>query len=179
MTQRLPGLPSPEQVTELLADEFERAGYEIDAVVVEAAARPACIRVVVDGDLPLDLDGAAALSRSASELMDTIDTGAAPYVLEVSSPGVERPLTAPKQFRRARGRKVVMTLSDGADLTGRLGAATDDAVDVVVRSGRGLNVRRIQFGDIREAIVQVEFSPPNREELDLAGGGARGTEAGS
>jgi ribosome maturation factor RimP len=171
-------LPSPEQVTELLADEFARAGYEIDDVVVDAASRPARIRVVADGDTPLDLDAVAELSRLASELLDTIETGPIPYVLEVSSPGVDRPLTAEKHFRRARGRRVELVLADGASLTGRLGATADGVADVVVRAGGGLTVRRVPLADVRKAVVQVEFSPPNARELELVGGaGTTQTEA--
>lgn len=179
MTQRpSPGLPSPEQVTELLAEAFARAGYEIDDVVIDTVARPARIRVVADGDVPLDLDAVAELSRVASELLDTVDTGATPYLLEVSSPGVERPLTAEKHFRRARGRKVDLSLTDGASLTGRLGGTSDGVADLVVRSGRNLAVRRIALADIDKAVVQVEFSPPNAEELELVGGaGATESEA--
>jgi ribosome maturation factor RimP len=173
-------LPSPEQVTELLADEFARAGYEIDDVVVDAASRPARIRVVADGDTPLDLDAVAELSRLASELLDTIETGPIPYVLEVSSPGVDRPLTAEKHFRRARGRRVELVLADGASLTGRLGATADGVADVVVRAGGGLTVRRVPLADVRKAVVQVEFSPPNARELELVGGaGTTQTEAGA
>ncbi|MEI6251741.1 MAG: ribosome maturation factor RimP [Mycobacteriaceae bacterium] len=184
MTQRPPssslGLPSPEQVTELLADEFTRAGYEIDDVVVDAGTRPARIRVVADGDRPLDLNAVAELSRSAADLLDTIDDGQTPYVLEVSSPGVDRPLTAEKHFRRARGRKIELTLADGAVLTGRLGATAEGVAELVVRARSGWAVRQIPLTDIRTAVVQVEFSPPNAKELELIGGAATtDTEAGS
>lgn len=176
--QRPGGLPSPEQVTELLADEFTRAGYEIDDVVIDAGTRPARIRVVADGDKPLDLDAVAALSRSASDLLDSIDTGQTPYVLEVSSPGVDRPLTAEKHFRRARGRRLELTLADGATLTGRLGATADGVAELVVRAGGDWTVRRISLTDVRKAVVQVEFSPPNAKELEMAGGaGTTQTEA--
>ncbi len=121
MTEGSAGLPSQKQVVELLDGEFARAGYEIESVVIDAAARPPRITVVADGDEGLDLDTAAALSRSASELLDRVDDSATPYVLEVTSPGVDRPLTAEKHFRRARGRKVELTMSDGTQLIGRLG----------------------------------------------------------
>ena len=180
MTQRPGGLPSPEQVTELLADEFTRAGYEIDDVVVDAGTRPARIRVIADGDKPLDLDAIAELSRSASDLLDNADTGDTPYVLEVSSPGVDRPLTAEKHFRRARGRRLELTLTDGATLTGRLGAPADGVAELVMRAGGGWTVRRIPLADIRDAVVQVEFSPPNAKELEVAGGGGKThTEGGT
>ena len=84
-------------------------------------ARPPRITVIADGDNALDLDTIATLSRSASALLDGLDRVGRRYVLEVSSPGVDRPLTTEKHFRRARGRKVELTLSDGSQLTGRLG----------------------------------------------------------
>ena len=182
MTQRTPssspGLPSPEQVTELLHDEFARAGYEIDDVVVDARPRPPCIRVIADGDAPLDLDAVAELSRSASALLDALDTP--PYVLEVSSPGVDRPLTEEKHYRRARARLVEISLNDGTTLTGRLGTTAGAVAELVGRSGRSLEVRRVPLAGIRKAVVQVEFSPPNAKELELVGGaGPTPTEAGT
>ncbi len=177
------GLPSQEQVMELLDGEFARAGYEIENVVIDAGARPPHITVVVDGDRPLDLDTIATLSRSASEQLDRIDEsgGAAGYVLEVSSPGVDRPLTTERHYRRARGRKVELTLSDGSQLTGRVGALTDGgkSVSLVVREGTRANftVRELPLDGILRAVVQVEFSPPGQRELELTG--QSGEEAGA
>ena len=115
------GLPSQTQVIELLGEEFARAGYEIEDVVIDARLRPPRITVIADGDNALDLDTIATLSHSASALLDGLDDVQDHYVLEVSSPGVDRPLTSEKHFRRARGRKVELTLSDGSQLTGRVG----------------------------------------------------------
>ena len=70
MTERSAGLPSPERVIELLSDEFARAGYEIEDVSIAATTRPPRIRVIADGERPLDLEAVAALSRSASEVLD-------------------------------------------------------------------------------------------------------------
>ncbi|MGE0215456.1 ribosome maturation factor RimP [Mycolicibacterium sp.] len=167
MAERSTGLPSQRQVIELLDGEFARAGFDLEDVVVDAGARPPRITVVADGDDGLDLDAVAELSRIASRLLDDLDTPA--YVLEVTSPGVDRPLTTEKHFRRARGRKVEITLTDGSTLTGRLGSTAAGAVGVVVRDGRTLAVRDIAFEDIVNAVVQVEFSPPNPRELELAG----------
>ena len=176
MTERSAGLPTQQQVVELLDGEFARAGYDIEDVVIDGAARPPRITVVADGDEGLSLDAAAALSRSASELLDRVDGDATPYVLEVTSPGVDRPLTTEKHFRRARGRKVELTLSDGAQLTGRLGETSDGTVALVVRNGRGaeLSVRELPIEDIAKAVVQVEFSTPNKRELELAGQSGKG-----
>ena len=172
----LSALPSPEQVTELLAAEFARAGYEIDGVDVDERSQPPRIRVIADGDTPLDLDAVSELSRAASAVLDTVDTP--PYVLEVSSPGVDRPLTAEKHFRRARARRVEVTLADGTTVTGRLGATADGETELVVRAGSGWEVRRLPLNEISKAVVQVEFSPPNAKELELVGAtGPTGTEA--
>ncbi len=173
MTERIPGAPSsgiptPEQVIGLLGGHFAQAGYEIEDVAVDARARPPRLRVVADGDTPLDLDTIAELSRSASALLDTLDDTDA-YLLEVTSPGVDRPLTAEKHFRRARGRKVEIGLTDGTTVTGRLGAVSDGAVDLVVRERSGWAVRRVPLADIGSAVVQVEFSPPTARERELAG----------
>jgi ribosome maturation factor RimP len=163
-------LPSQTQVIELLHGTFARAGYDIEDVVIDAHARPPRITVIADGDTALDLDTIADLSRQASTLLDgpsgQPDSG---YVLEVSSPGVERPLTCEKHFRRARGRKVEMVLSDGSQLTGRVGETLGTTTTLVVRDGRGgWTLRKLSLEEIAKAVVQVEFSPPAQQELELA-----------
>ncbi|WP_260763942.1 ribosome maturation factor RimP [Mycobacterium sp. SMC-4] len=169
MAERSAGLPSQGQVTELLEGAFARAGYDIEDVVIDFAARPPRITVVTDSDSGLDLDAIAELSRTASGLLDALDSPA--YVLEVTSPGVDRPLTTPTHFRRAQGRRVEFTLSDGTTLTGRLGPLDGDSVRVVVRQGAstGYTIRDLALEGIVKAVVQVEFSPPNPRELELAG----------
>jgi ribosome maturation factor RimP len=164
-------LPSQQQVMELLSGEFTRAGFELADVVVEASTRPARIVVIADGDEPPDLEAIAALSRSCSELLDKLEDSD-PYVLEVTTPGVDRPLKSERQYRRARGRKVELELSDGTQLAGRLGELAADVVRVVVAGKRqgDYTVRELPLAEIVKAVVQVDFSTPNRRELELAGG---------
>jgi ribosome maturation factor RimP len=163
------GLPSQTQVIELLDGEFARAGYEIEDVVIDERSQPPRITVIAAGDTALDLDTVAALSRSASNLLDAKRDIGGTYVLEVSSPGIDRPLTSEKHFRRARGRKVDLTLTDGTQVSGRVGEIRDGTVDVVVRDGRDWTVRPIPLSDAAKAVVQVEFSQPLQRELELAG----------
>jgi ribosome maturation factor RimP len=164
------GLPSQTQVIELLDGEFARAGYEIEDVVIDPRAQPPRITVIADGDAALDLDTIATLSRSASTLLDEVKSIAGQYVLEVSSPGVDRPLTSEKHFRRAHGRKVELALADGTQVTGRIGEVSGDTVPLVVRDDRARDwtVRPVPIGEIVKAVVQVEFSPPSKRELELA-----------
>jgi ribosome maturation factor RimP len=175
VTERSRGLPSPSKVIELLAGEFARAGYEIEDVTIAANLRPPRITVIADGDTPLDLDVVAELSRVASDLLDTVPDADSEYVLEVSSPGVERPLTTDKHFLRNRARLVDVVLRDGATLAGRIAAVRDGVLVLVVRGPKPhqLEVRRLPLADIAKAVVQVEFSPPSQRELELV------TEAGA
>lgn len=165
------GLPSQTQVIELLDGEFARAGYEIEDVVIDSRARPPRITVIADGDTALDLDTIAVLSRSASSLLDAAPNIDGSYILEVTSPGVDRPLTSDKHFRRARGRKVELAMSDGTQVTGRVGEVNDGTLSLVVHDARARDwtVRPISLGVISKAVVQVEFSPPSHREMELAG----------
>ncbi|MGV0635676.1 ribosome maturation factor RimP [Mycolicibacillus trivialis] len=179
------GLPSQTRVIELLDAEFARAGYEIEDVVIDARARPPRITVIADGDTALNSDTIAQLSRTASTLLDR-DPGTEGYLLEVSSPGVDRPLTAEKHFRRARGRKVAVRLADGTELTGRVGVTDPDGVALVVAAGKKeWTLREVRFADIAHAVVQIEFAGPDPRELELAGvaagpaAGADSKEAGA
>ena len=164
------GLPSQTQVIELLDGEFARAGYEIEDVLIDSRARPPRITVIADGDTALDLDTIAALSHSASTLLDAVKSIEGHYVLEVSSPGVDRPLTSEKHFRRARGRKVEVALADGTQVTGRVGAIADNTLMLVVRDDRARDwtLRSVPISELVKAVVQVEFSPPSKRELELA-----------
>jgi ribosome maturation factor RimP len=164
------GLPSQTQVIELLDGEFARAGYEIEDVVIDSRVQPPRITVIADGDTSLDLDTIAVLSRSASSLLDAAPEFDGSYVLEVTSPGVDRPLTSDKHFRRARGRKVELAMADGTQVTGRVGELHDGTLSLVVRDDRARDwaVRPISVGGISKAVVQVEFSTPSQREMDLA-----------
>ena len=179
MTQQSAQLPSPPRVIELLAEEFGMAGYDIEDVLVTATAKPPRITIIADGDSPLDLDTVAELSRLASQRLDeALADRRAPYVLEVSSPGVDRPLTQERHFRRARGRRAEVTLADGSVLTARIGGIDGEVLELIVKAGKTVEVRAVAIAEITKAVVQVEFSAPNPRELELAGvhGDQDGTE---
>lgn len=178
MAPDVPLLPTQKQVLELLDGEFARAGYEIEDVVVNSSTRPPRITVIADSDDGLDLEAIAALSRIASPLLDALDSAdTAPYVLEITSRGVDRPLTEEKHFRRARTRKVEVVLEDGSALTGRIGHVGDGVLRLVIADRGKLSVRELKLSEIAKAVVQVEFSPPNQRELDLVEQSGKGGDA--
>src|SRR3954454_13105365 len=115
------------ELFDLLTPAVQAAGLDLEDVVVNRAGSRSVVRVVVDADNGLDLDAVADVSRAVSAVLDDADDvlrGA--YVLEVTSPGVDRPLTAPRHWRRNRGRKVHVVRTDGRDVLGRLVETSDD-----------------------------------------------------
>ncbi|MVZ99541.1 ribosome maturation factor RimP [Actinomadura sp. LD22] len=164
-------------LTALLAPAVAAAGFDLEEVDVRPAGRRRLVRIVVDGDGGVGLDDIARLSEKASALLDESDVmGASPYVLEVTSPGVDRPLTEPRHWRRAVGRLVVVSLADGGQVEGRVVAADDEAVEIDVATGRakgsgkgggksagprnaGTQRRRFGLGELGRGRVQVEFKP--------------------
>ncbi|MFJ1456920.1 ribosome maturation factor RimP [Nocardia sp. N2S4-5] len=170
-------MPTEERVSQLVAGPVERRGFDLEGVSIVATGQ-ARVTVTVDGDEALDLDTVAELSSEISELLDTAgDFGETQYLLEVTSPGVDRPLTAPRHWRRARGRKVRVTMRPGVPgpwnenrFDARVGASTDSEVALVLGGKRKPHRVTVPLADIAEAVVQVEFSAPGAAELELAGG---------
>lgn len=163
-------VPSKERVVELLADLVRDRGYDLEDVNVVAAGKHSAVRIMVDRDEGIDLDALPELSREISDVFDAVsDFGDAPYTLEVTTPGIDRPLTEARHWRRARGRKVRIELAEGK-VDGRVGLLDGDAVTVVIKEKGVLSTRSIVLTDVVKAVVQVEFSKPTAEEMDLAGG---------
>src|SRR3954468_891779 len=146
------------ELFDLLTPAVQAAGLDLEDVSVNRAGSRSVVRVVVDADGGLDLDAVAEVSRTVSAVLDGADDilrGA--YVLEVTSPGVDRPLTAPRHWRRARARKVKVVRTDGRDVVGRLVECSDDEDrDAALETDKG--VVRVAYADVRRATVEVEFS---------------------
>jgi ribosome maturation factor RimP len=104
------------------------SGFDLEELRVEPAGRRRLIRLVVDSDAGVSLDDVAAVSQAVSSALDESDVmGSAPYVLEVTSPGVDRPLTEPRHWRRAAGRLIRAPLAGGGQIEGRVMTADDEA----------------------------------------------------
>jgi ribosome maturation factor RimP len=163
-----------ERLTVLLEPVVRSAGMDLESVRVGAAGRRWLLRVVVDADSGPGLDEIALISRSlAAELDASGAMGQAAYTLEVSSPGVDRPLTEPRHWRRAGGRLVRAPLSATPDTTveGRVVSAGADAVTLEVDGQR----REFGYRDLGPGRVQVEFSHAGAAG---AASGASGDEGG-
>ncbi|MDI2132782.1 ribosome maturation factor RimP [Yinghuangia seranimata] len=154
-----------DRLRELLEPVAEAAGVDLEDVTVTPAGKRRVLRVVVDADGGLDMDGIAAVSRGVSEVLDSSDVmGSQPYQLEVTTPGVDRPLTEERHWRRAVGRLVEVRPVEGAAFTGRVAAADAEGADLDVDGKE----RRVAYADVAKATVQVEFNRKSAEPLDDA-----------
>lgn len=144
-------------------------GCELESLEVTPAGKRRVLRVVVDRDGGVSLDHVADVSRAVSGALDDSDImGATPYVLEVTSPGVDRPLVEPRHWRRATGRLVRLSTADGGEVTGRVVASDDDGVQLDVEG----EVRPVSWAQVRRGTVQVEFA--RRDEAGQDGDGTSG-----
>lgn len=144
-----------QRLSALLEPVVTAAGYDLEQVSVSAAGRRSLVRVVVDKDGGVSLDDIAELSRAVSAALDAEDgaLGPAAYTLEVTSPGVDRPLSLPRHWRRAADRLVRVT-AGGQVLTGRVLGADDDGVLLDVEG----HERRFAYAALGPGRVQVEFA---------------------
>jgi ribosome maturation factor RimP len=157
------------RLTSALRPVVEAVGADLEDLSVTPAGRRRVVRVVVDRDGGISLDGVADVSRVLSEALDDLDARepellAGAYVLEVSSPGVDRPLTAARHWRRNVGRLVTATLRDGGSATGRV--LRVDGEQAVALDVDGTE-RLLPLADVVKGVVQVEFARPGgSDEVD-------------
>jgi ribosome maturation factor RimP len=152
------------------------AGYDLEELVVTPAGRRSVVRVVVDRDEGVTLDDIAEVSRAVSEVLDSNDDGMGrtPYVLEVSSPGVDRPLTEPRHWRRNTGRMVTVGIGPAGsveDVRGRITAVGDTGVTLAVEAQgkpgakrRPPTPRQVPWSELGSGRVQVEFGRAEPED---------------
>ncbi|MGL4744323.1 MAG: ribosome maturation factor RimP [Dermatophilaceae bacterium] len=163
----------------VLDDALATSGLILDDLTVTAAGRRSVVRVVLDRDLdtvgevstpvdPLSLDEVADASRLVGAALDRCEAlGEQAYTLEVSSPGVGRPLTEPRHFRRNVGRLVAVHVA-GCEVTGRVVRADSGgvALEVPASTSDPVHVKQIAYTDIAQASVQVEFARADQQQED-------------
>ncbi len=142
------------RLAELIGPVLAEAGLDLETIEVTPAGKRRLLRVVVDSDDGVDLDSVGEVSQRISATLDTSDAmGTTPYVLEVTSPGVDRSLTDPRHWRRSRGRMVHAQLADGGAVTGRVVEADDSGVTLETEG----QFHTYTYSDLGRGKVQVEF----------------------
>jgi ribosome maturation factor RimP len=145
----------------VLSGPLAALGFDVEAVELTAAGKRRVLRVAVDKDGGVSLDDVAEATREASRVLDGPEgsavIGQQPYTLEVSSPGTDRPLVAPRHWRRNQDRLVTVTLVQGGAVTGRI-VSSDEERAVLDVDG---TEREVAYDEVARAKVQIEF---NRKE---------------
>lgn len=160
-----------QRLSAALKNDVESHGLILEEVSLRPSGKQTIIQIVVDkadGNDSVNLDELGEVTTTISNAMDKDSTysAAAPYELEVSSPGLSRPLTAPRHWVRAVNRMVKVSLTDGTKLRGRITEVNDE--DVVIAEHRepakkGMKVKIMDpvahtFGTIRKAVVDPELN---------------------
>jgi ribosome maturation factor RimP len=158
--------PDRDVLARLVRPVVEAHGLDLEELSVTRAGRRSRVVVAVDKDGGVTLDECADVAtRLSSVLDDAPGLGEAPYVLEVGSPGVERPLRFPRHWRRNVGRLVRAVTPEGREVVGRVSAADEEGADLDV----GGSAQRLAYAEVASARVQVEFGRPSTSDTGEEG----------
>ncbi|MGD9959780.1 ribosome maturation factor RimP [Nocardioides sp.] len=150
-----------ERIEAELHDPLSALGLDVEAVELTPAGKRRVLRVAVDKDGGVTMDDVAAATKQISAVLDASDTlGEQPYTLEVTSRGVDRPLTLPRHWRRNADRLVKLDLVDSGDVLGRISASDEESVTLEVDG----TSRTFPYTTIARAKVQIEFNRRAVEE---------------
>ncbi|MCD4534619.1 ribosome maturation factor RimP [Nocardioides sp. cx-169] len=146
-----------------LKDPLSELALDIEAVEITPAGKRRVLRVAVDKDGGVTLDDVAEATRRIDSVLEASDVmGEYPYTLEVTSRGVDRPLTLPRHWRRNVDRLVKVTLTDGSSFTGRILASDEERATVDVAG----TSRDVTYAHVDKALVQIEFNRKKSSDTD-------------
>lgn len=157
------GDASDDLLQRIATEVVDAHGCDLEEVSVRGHGRHRRVVVVVDADGGVALDRAAEISRRLSAALDEAGDpvgGGAPYTLEVTSRGVDRPLTLPRHYRRAVGRLIRLTTTGDRREKVRIAAVSEEGL-TVLGGPHGLTETLVAWPDILQAVIEVEFSTPS------------------
>ena len=148
-----------DQIAELISPALQEAGYYLEEVNLVTPGNHRIVTVIVDGESALNLDQVTVASKLVSELVDEAPfMGETPFTLEVTSPGIDRPLTLPRHFAKNVTRLLKVTQNDGVVVTGRILSNTDSELTLSVVEKKETKEVVIALADIKRAVVEIEFN---------------------
>ncbi len=148
-----------DQIAELITPALQQAGYFLEEVNLVTPGSHRIVTVIVDGESALNLDQVTVASKLVSELMDEAAfMGETPFTLEVTSPGIDRPLTLPRHYAKNVTRLLKITKTDGIVVTGRITSNTDTDVTLTVIEKKDTKEVVVALADIKRAVVEIEFN---------------------
>jgi ribosome maturation factor RimP len=148
-----------DQISELVTPAVSDLGFYLEDVHVATPGSHRIVTCIVDGDASLNLDQVTSVSRVISELLDEAAfMGETPFTLEVTSPGVDRPLTQPRHFAKNISRLLKIIKLDGSEVTGRILSNTDTDVTLTLTVKKETREEVITLADIKRGVVEIEFN---------------------
>ena len=139
-----------EEISAAITPALSDLGFYLEDITITSAGRRSMLTVIVDGDTHLSLDQVTVATKAISEIVENIQSlGQAPFTLEVTSPGLERPLTKPRHWRKNIDRLVKIVLLDGTEIKGRVKDSTEISATI--------DEQVIKFSDIKRATLEIEF----------------------
>ena len=154
-----------DQISELITPALQKAGYFLEDVNLVSPGQHRIVTVIVDGETGLNLDQVTVASKLVSELLDEASfMGETPFTLEVTSPGIDRPLTLPRHFAKNVDRLLKVTKNDGLVVTGRIRSNTQDDVTLEVTEKKEVKEVVIALAEIKRAMVEIEFNRKDGEK---------------
>jgi ribosome maturation factor RimP len=148
-------MSNKEQVAAAITPIIESLGFYVEDIAITSAGKRSMLTVIVDGDTHLSLDQVTVATKAISEIVENLPTlGNNPFTLEVTSPGLDRPLTKPRHWQKNKDRLIKIILNDGKEITGRIKDSTQLAVTV--------DEQVINFVDMKRATLEIEFKQVNK-----------------
>jgi ribosome maturation factor RimP len=139
-----------EEIIAVITPALEALGFYLEDVTITSAGRRSMLTVIVDGDTHLSLDQVTAATKGISEIVEGIQSlGQTPFTLEVTSPGLDRPLTKPRHWRKNIDRLVKVILLDGSEVKGRVKYTSETSATI--------EEQVVNFTDIKRATLEIEF----------------------
>ncbi len=153
-----------DQISQLVTPAVESQGLFLEDVHIVSPGKHRIVTCIVDGPTSLNLDQVTAVSRAISELLDEAAfMGETPFTLEVTSPGVDRPLTVPRHFLKNQGRLLKIVKIDGQVVTGRIVESNETTVTLSFTEKKEEKQVEVAFADIKRATVEIEFNRKDGE----------------
>ena len=148
-------MSNKEQVLAVITPAIESLGFYVEDITITSAGKRSMLTVIVDGDTHLSLDQVTVATKAIGEIVENLPTlGNNPFTLEVTSPGLDRPLTKPRHWRKNQDRLIKIVLTDGKEVKGRIKDSTETSVTVEDQT--------INFADIKRATLEVEFKKESK-----------------
>ena len=144
-----------EDISAAITPALEALGFYLEDVTITSAGRRSMLTVIVDGDTHLSLDQVTSATKAIGGIVESVQSlGETPFILEVTSPGLDRPLTKVRHWQKNINRLVKVVLLDGSEIKGRIKDVNE--VSSIV------DEKNINYSDVKRATLEVEFKPVNK-----------------